>query len=136
MSTVILDASVAIALVTEEEGSEAAVKALWGREPLVPEAFWAEATNALTRKVRQRKILLDEALDAYRALGRLIEYSVDTRPLGAFAMSLALDLDHTVYDCLYLAAAIAHHAPLLTADRELHARATDAGLGEHVILVG
>jgi len=130
-----LDASIAIALVVEERGSLAAVAALRGHEPLVPEAFWVEVTNGLARKVRRREILLDDALDAYRALCRLVEYSVDTRPLGAFALTLALDLDHPVYDCLYLAAAIAHRAPLLTADRTLHACAVAAGYGEHIVLV-
>lgn len=50
-------------------------------------------------------------------------------------MVLALDLGHSVYDCLYLAAAIAHEAPLLTADRALYAKALDAGYGASVRLV-
>jgi len=51
-------------------------------------------------------------------------------------MALSLDLPHPVYDCFYLATAITHGAPLLTADRALHAAAVDAGYAAAVRLVG
>jgi predicted nucleic acid-binding protein len=136
VSAIVLDASVAVALVIDEPGSRAAAEATFGHDPLVPEAFWVEVSNALVRKVRQGFSTRDEAFAAFGLLRRLVEYSVPTEPLGAFAMALSLDLDHTVYDCLYLAAAVAHEAPLLTADRALYVKALDAGYGEHVHLVG
>jgi predicted nucleic acid-binding protein len=51
-------------------------------------------------------------------------------------MELSLGLRHPVYDCVYLAAAMAHGAPLLTADRALHAAAVAGGYGDAVRLVG
>ncbi len=131
-----LDASVAVALVVDEAGSQAAADATLGFDPLVPDTFWGEVASALAGKVRQRLRNHDEAFAAFALLRRLVEYSVSTEPLGPFAMALSLDLDHPVYDCLYLAAAIAHEAPLLTADRALYAKAVDAGYGDHVRLVG
>ncbi len=46
-----------------------------------------------------------------------------TEQLAAEALALALDLDHPVYDCVYLALAIARDLPLVTADRRLIAAA-------------
>lgn len=136
MSSVVLDASVAVALVVDEAGSQAAIDATIGCDPLVPDTFWGELANALARKVRQRLRTRDEAFAAFALVRRLVEYTLPTEPLGPFAMALSLDLDHPVYDCLYLAAAVAHEAPLLTADRALYAKAVDAGYGAHVRLVG
>jgi len=136
VTAVVLDASVAVALVVDEAGSQAAADAAIGCDPLVPDTFWGEVATALARKVRQRLRNRDEAFAAFALVQRLVEYTVSSEPLGPFAMALSLDLDHPVYDCLYLAAAVAHEAPLLTADRALYAKAVAGGYGEHVHLVG
>ena len=131
----VLDASVAVALVTDESGSKAASDATTGREFLVPDTFWGEVSNALVRKVRLGILQRDEALAAYTLLRRLVDRTVATQPLGPVAIALSLDLPHKLYDCFYLAAAIAHGAPLLTADRALHGAAVDAGYGPAVRLI-
>jgi predicted nucleic acid-binding protein len=136
MSSIILDASVAVSLVVDEPRTPAAAEAVVGYELVVPEAFWVEVSSALLRKVRWGVIGHEEALAAYELLRRLVEYSVATERLGPLAMGLSMDLGHTVYDCFYLAAAIAHEAPLLTADRALHAAAAAGGYGDVVRLVG
>jgi predicted nucleic acid-binding protein len=136
VSTIILDTSVAIPLVVDEPGSGAAARAVVGLEILVPDVFWGEVSAALVRKVRLRLRSRDDAFAAYGLLRRLVEYTVASEPLGAIAIALSLDLEHPVYDCLFLAAAIAHQAPLLTADSALCAKAVEAGLGEHIRLVG
>jgi predicted nucleic acid-binding protein len=131
----VLDASVAIALVIHESGSDAAAAWADGNDLIVPSAFWVEISNALVRKVRDGEICRDEALAAYAHLGRRVSRTVPTKRLGPVAMGLALDLPHPVYDCVYLAAALAHRAPLLTADHALHAAAVEAGYGPAVVLV-
>ena len=40
-----------------------------------------------------------------------------TAPLAPRATAMALDLDHAIYDCFYLALAEREDAPLVTADR-------------------
>lgn len=132
----ILDASVAIALVIDEAGSSSARDAVSGLELLVPSAFWVEVSNGLVRKVRMGESDRAGALAAYALLRRRVTRTVPTERLGPVAMGLAFELPHPVYDCFYLAAAIAHGAPLLTADRALHATAVDAGYGAAVVLVG
>ena len=42
------------------------------------------------------------------------------RQLVASAARLALDLDHPVYDCFYLALALQEQHPVVTADRRFY----------------
>jgi predicted nucleic acid-binding protein len=42
------------------------------------------------------------------------------RQLSASAGRLAVDLDHPVYDCFYLALAVQEQYPVVTADRRFH----------------
>jgi predicted nucleic acid-binding protein len=49
----------------------------------------------------------------------------DDADLTQPAMAIARDLDHPVYDCVYLALARRRHAPLVTLDRRLTARLAD-----------
>jgi predicted nucleic acid-binding protein len=58
------------------------------------------------------------------------------RPLTAAALRLAVQHNHPIYDCYYLAAAILNDCELATADRRLAALARDVGLGDRVILIG
>jgi predicted nucleic acid-binding protein len=136
MSRVVLDASVGVALAVDEPSSGASVDAVKECDVIVPEVFWVDVSNALLRKVRHAAIDRREALDAYALLRRLVDHSVATEPLGPLAMGLSMDLDHPVYDCVYLAAAISHQAPLLTADRALHAAAVGGGYRDWVRLIG
>ena len=41
------------------------------------------------------------------------------------ATNIAVELEHPVYDCVYLACADAIDVPLVTADRRLHERSID-----------
>ncbi|HEY5517189.1 MAG TPA: type II toxin-antitoxin system VapC family toxin [Coriobacteriia bacterium] len=132
----VLDASIAVALVIDESGSEAATLATAGCEFIVPDTFWGEVTNALLRKVRTGMTDRAGALAAYALLRRSVTRTIPTERLAPVAMALSLDLPHPVYDCFYLATAITHGAPLLTADRALHAAAVDAGYAAAVRLVG
>jgi predicted nucleic acid-binding protein len=44
------------------------------------------------------------------------------------ALRLAIDLDHPIYDCFYVALAMRNQAPLVTADRKLMELAGIAGV--------
>jgi predicted nucleic acid-binding protein len=53
------------------------------------------------------------------------------------AMRMALDLNHAIYDCFYLAAALRRDTRLVTADRLLLARAaTHPYLAGRAVLLG
>ncbi len=124
--TLIVDASVALKWVLQEDGSEPA-RALLTAEPLAaPDLLWIECASVLAVKVR-RGLMAPEA--ARVSLGALQSTPVRIVPSGphiAEAHRMAVDLSHSAYDCLYLALALDERAVLVTADTRFAAAATPA----------
>ena len=116
----VVDASVALKWVVEEEGSEKAAE-LQGESLVAPSIWLIEAGNALWSKARRREITQAEAAERLarlrRAPVRLAGVEQDTEA----ALELALLLDHPIYDCLYLALALRLEFRLITADKRFHA---------------
>jgi len=136
VSPVVVDASVGIKWALPEPNSEAARRLLDGdRTLLVPDLFFAEVANTLWKRVTRRDMTADEA--------RLALLGFDTRSfdvhLSRSLMHLALELAvrtaQTAYDCLYLALAVIHDCPLVTADRRLYAMLRPSPLGTHLLWV-
>lgn len=112
----VVDASVAIKWLVEEEGSEAAL-ALKGRDLAAPALLRVEAANVLRTLVARKAAKPDEALELFVFLQAAPLTIVDhDDALEAQALRLALDLGHPVYDCVYLALAERMGRVLVTAD--------------------
>jgi predicted nucleic acid-binding protein len=109
----VVDTSVAIKWAVAEAGSDEALE-LVPRSLVAPDLFQAETGNVLTKKVRGRQLSLEQATLAFeRILARVS--LLPSAPFGNSAFELSLALDHTIYDCYFLAAAM-EHGPLVTAD--------------------
>jgi len=114
--TVIVDASVALKWVIEEEDSAAARTLLFGEPLAAPDFLIIECANVLWVKVR-RGIMAGQ--DARAGLDAILATPVQLLPSARHAVAaqaIALALDQTVYDSLYLAVALAEHAIMITAD--------------------
>ncbi len=113
----IVDASVAFKWVVEEPGSEDAIGWIGRQELIAPTLVHAEVGNALWKRVRREEIINDGQVGERLAdLARYLR-TVDETPFMARALELAIDLQHPVYGCIYLALAEALKDELLTADR-------------------
>lgn len=115
----VVDASVAVKWLVDEPLSDQAAKLLEdGLLLAAPELIYAEAANALWAIARRGNIGtadLREALDLLVDAPLIVPSSM--KQLMPAAMRLAADLDHPVYDCMYLALAIQEQRPMVTADR-------------------
>ena len=136
MRPLIADASVVVKCLLPESGSAEAVDLLRGASPaLAPDLVYAETANALRNSVRRGLIRRNQADWALWVLLAMSITPLPLNPLTPAALSIALEHDHPVYDCYYLAAAIQNDADLATADERLYGLAQRIGLGERVILV-
>ena len=123
--TVVIDASVALKWVLDEEGSPAARRLAATETLAAPDLMFIECANVLSVKVRRR--LLSEA-DAKAGLQLIDEIPIRSVPSRAHvraAQVIGFELGQTAYDSLYLAIAIAERADFVTAD-DVFARAAIA----------
>jgi predicted nucleic acid-binding protein len=116
VNTLVIDASIAIKWVIEEEGTPQALTLLREAKLLAPELLVAECANILWKKARRNELSREEALLAARLLQTAAIELVPTRFLLAAATRIAIELDHPAYDCLYLALAIENDCRFVTAD--------------------
>ena len=116
MNTVVIDASIAVKWVVEEEGTGEALALRHRSRLIAPELLAAECANILWKKVRREELSREEALFAAQLL---YAADVEFRPahhLLEAATRIAVELDHPAYDCLYLALAEELDCGFITAD--------------------
>ena len=122
---IVVDASVALKWVVAEDGSEEA--AFLSEEDLcAPDLLPVECANALWVKARRGELSAQEAQDGVNLLATAPIDWIPCRSLVQSAIELASTLDHPVYDCLYLAAALEREATLVTGDRRFSEAASGA----------
>jgi predicted nucleic acid-binding protein len=119
VSTFVIDASIAVKWVVEEEGTLAALSLRGQAKLIAPELLVAECANILWKKVRRSELSIDEALLAARLLQGSDLELLPTRSLLEEATRIAIDLDHPAYDCLYVALAELSDCKFATADERL-----------------
>ena len=139
MRAAIIDASVAVKLVTLEEHSDQA-DALVRSVPALyaPAHFLAEASNVLWAKVAIRRTLAPELLVA--RLKFLAQLAIETTPLSMLVVqagTIAMELNVSVFDAVYLALVERINAPLVSDDRKLIAVARrSARFTDKVVWIG
>jgi predicted nucleic acid-binding protein len=126
VTLLVVDASVALKWLVEEEGS-AEAEALLEQPLAAPDLLAAEVGNVLWKKARRGELSRDEAATAARRLVTSDVMLHPVLPLLAAAVEVGVDLGHPVYDCLYLALARELGTQVVTDDRRLLARLAASG---------
>lgn len=126
---IIVDASVAVQWIAEEDTSALSETLLERSDLSAPELLVIEVANALRRKIFVGDISMEQA----KAGLRFIREKVATIDLSNEVLDRSLELAeamyHPVYDCIYLALAQQQGARLVTYDQELIERTRGQGLG-------
>ena len=130
----VVDASVAIRWFVDGPGAERS--APWLREItlVAPDLILAEAGSALWRYVRAGDLQMAEATSILQRMPDSFARLVPTAELARDALLLAHELDHSVFDCVYLALAQREELGILTLDAKLAGLAVRKGLRAELLL--
>jgi len=127
VNALVIDASIAVKWVVDEAGTAEALSLLGRVKLIAPDLLVAECANILWKKVRRDELSKDEALLAARLLQGADMELLPSRSLLEAAASIAIDLDHPAYDCVYIALAVANDCRFVTADQRLLRKLDQAG---------
>ncbi|MBI1367358.1 MAG: PIN domain-containing protein [Planctomycetes bacterium] len=133
MSAFVMDASViAAALFDETHADRARALLTRGSELFVLDLLHAELGNVIWKRFSRREIDATEATDLLADVLRLPLIVLPSMELIASALQIALRTRRTVYDCLYLAAALHQKAVLVTVDKRLVNALASTPLANHI----
>ena len=126
----VVDASVAVKWFVSEPLLENARLLLSHRLDLhAPDFVLVEFANVIWKKVRRKELPASPRyVDALSSLNDIITLH-PVAELIERAMQIALEIEHPVYDCLYLACAEGTESELVTADRNLVNKVSGSSLG-------
>jgi predicted nucleic acid-binding protein len=117
---IVIDASIAIRWILP---GDIDLKKIWHPSKtdrlIGPELLPLEARSAILKYVRRGDLTHEEASDFAERIDRIVPDLVPLAELIQDAWSLTLELDHSPYDCVYLALAQRHDTKLVTADKSL-----------------
>lgn len=136
MTSVVIDASVAVKWLILEEHSDRALDLLRtapGR--IAPDLLLIEVATALSRRERLGEIPAGQALGD---LKKLPLYFTEISPAAALldsAMVLSLAVRHPLTDCLYLALSLDRAAPLISADMVFAAKLAGTPYAQNLVLL-
>lgn len=112
----IVDASVAVKWMVEEEQSDIARELLGRIDLAAPTLIHVEVANAIWKKRARGEIDDEKQLVLLPEMLASILQTIDEVPVMPRALALAFELKHPAYDCVYLALAELLDQQLVTAD--------------------
>jgi predicted nucleic acid-binding protein len=120
----VVDASVAVKWLVKEPGTDKAEALLEScrvgqYDPLAPDLLVAEVCSVLSMRVRQGTMKASQAELQFDRFNRIRPVLKPLLNLTGQAFKLALEYQHSIYDCLYVALALEVGCELVTADEKL-----------------
>jgi predicted nucleic acid-binding protein len=137
LSLYVVDTNVVAKWFVPERLSEEAVRLLDERHELAsPDLLWPELGSVLWKKARAGQLTGQEAARILRALDQFPLTVFPSRLVLEGALEIALGTGRSVYDCVYVALAVALECPLVTADERLVNALAGGPLASHVLWIG
>jgi predicted nucleic acid-binding protein len=122
-SMLVLDASIVVPLIVLMPGQSAPDIDFLSNEFCAPQLLSVEFANAIWKYEQASRLAPAEAQQAWSKFEKLpLQYAED-RELVPQALILANALKHPVYDCIYLALALARGTRVVTRDKRFAAAA-------------
>lgn len=121
---IVVDCSVAAKWILPEPGRESALR-LFDRyaagevQLIAPDLLLAEFASLLSKRCRRKQISSAQAREAFDLMQKCAPRLLDTRGGIGRALTLALQYQLSLWDCLYLNLAIEYGCPVITADQRL-----------------
>ncbi len=120
MSVFVVDVSVVLKWFIPEIHSDAARRLLdYDHQYLAPDLLFAEAANAIWKKVRGKELTPDKGSRLVADLESISVETIPCRALAEDAYALAVSTDRSAYDAMYLALAVRLDTRMITADERL-----------------
>jgi predicted nucleic acid-binding protein len=130
---IVVDASIAAKWMVEEPGRHDALKVLDLEDEIIaPDLIIPEVASVFRKKVIRGEMTSDQAAAGLSAMGGLFSRFVSCTGLALDAWRLSQRLDHSVYDCFYLACALPS-ARLVSADLRFMDKCRAAGFADIVV---
>ncbi len=124
----VFDANVLAGLIVSLPWSDRARRAVAGQPMrIAPSLLPVEIGNAIWRNVRSGSLSKDNAALSLRRAVSIVSL-IPVEQLADAALAIAIEHDHPIYDCFYLALAQRDNLTLITADRRLAKLAEQVGV--------
>ena len=134
--SLVVDSCVALKWFVNEPDSMSAHRLLTNDLDLIaPDFILVELANAFWKNARLNRMPVDQLDRAMEAAHRMFATQIATSALVDEALVLARQLDHPVYDCVYVVASRRIGAPLVTSDTRLVAKVAGTSDKDRVILL-
>jgi predicted nucleic acid-binding protein len=98
-----------------------------------PDFMLLEVANIAWKKVRLGELSAAAAMAIDADLRRSPLQLISTLALTDDALAMAIEIDHPVYDCVYIAAALRQRGICLTADQRLCTRIASTRFAAHIL---
>jgi predicted nucleic acid-binding protein len=132
--TLVVDANVAVKWLVQQQGADDVRRVQAYRGPLVaPAMLIAETANGLWRHVANGDVSATNAQAAVAGLAWWFHELVEDHSLAGPALTLAIELNYSLYNCLYPALARTRSAPLVTADKKFINRLSATQYSSNVV---
>ncbi len=133
----ITDASVAVKWFVEEPLHAQARRIFkFQRDIQAPDIILLEVANAAWKKTMRGEIRKQQMRDIIAVLPDYFPDLIPSAKVLARASELAIELEHPVYDCLYLACATGPDDVLVTADKRFFNKVKNARLSAQIHFLG